>query len=335
MGFISASSISSPSFTQFSPLSLSPGLVSLKPRYRVKNRKFESRESNESRKKIVPIRGCFGFSGVNGSIVSSNQYEDERKVVSESPRLGTEANELVASSPCSAKTRESVIQFVSKPLVYALFCIAIGFSPIHSFQAPALAVPFLSDVIWKKKKETVREKEVVFKSVDHEFSGYTRRLLETVSVLLKSVDKARKENGDAAEVVATALQAVKVEKEKLQKEIMSGLYSDMRRLRKERDLLMKRADGIVDEALRLKKESEKLLIKGAKEKVEKLEERVDVIESEYNKIWERIDEIDDIILKKETTTLSFGVRELIFIERECVELVKSFNRGMKQKSFQR
>lgn len=333
MDFISASSVSSPFITQLSPLSLRSGIVSLKPRYRVKNRKFGSRESKESRK-IVPIRGCFGFSGVNGRFLRSNQSEYGSEAVSESLRLCGEGNELVPSSGYNAYARESVIQFVSKPLVYALFCITIGFSPIRSFQAPALAVPFVSDVIWKKKKEKVREKEVVLKTVDHEFSDYTRRLLETVSVLLKTIDKVRKENGDVAEV-GTALDAIKVEKEKLQKEIMSGLYRDMRRLRKERDVLMKRADGIVDEALRLKKESEKLLRKGAREKVEKLEESVDIMESEYNKIWERIDENDDITLKQETTTLSFGVRELIFIERECVELVKSFNQEMNQKSFER
>ncbi|EOA33079.1 hypothetical protein CARUB_v10016416mg [Capsella rubella] len=326
MDFVSASSISSPFLTQLSPISLGSGIVSLKPRFRVKNRKFGSRESKKSWK-IVPIRGCFGFSAVNGSFLRSKQSDYESEAASESLSLCGEANELLPSS----ETRESVFQFVSRPLVYALFCIAIGFSPIRSFQAPALAVPFVSDVIWKKKKETVREKEVVLKTVDHEFSEYTRRLLETVSGLLKTIDKVKKENGDIAEV-GTALDAVKGDKEKLQKEIMSGLYRDMRRLRKERDVLMKRADGIVDEALRLKKVSENLLRKGAREKVEKLEESVDVMETEYNKIWERIDEIDDIILKKETTTLSFGVRELIFIERECVELVKTFNREVNQKS---
>jgi len=332
MDFISASSLSSPFSTQLSPIYLSSGIVSLKPRHRVKNRNFGSRESNNKSRKIVPIRGCFGFSG---SFLRSKQSDYGSEAVSESLRLCGEGNELVLSSEYnSAKTRESVIQFVTKPLVYALFCIAIGLSPIRSFQAPALAVPFVSDVIWKKKKERVREKEVVLKAVDHEFSDYTRRLLETVSVLLKTIEIVRKENGDVAEVGA-ALDAVKVEKEKLQKEIMSGLYRDMRRLRKERDLLMKRADKIVDEALSLKKQSEKLLRKGAREKMEKLEESVDIMESEYNKIWERIDEIDDIILKKETTTLSFGVRELIFIERECVELVKSFNRELNQKSFER
>ncbi|KAJ4892859.1 FtsH extracellular protease family [Raphanus sativus] len=289
MDFISATS--SPVFTQLSPLSLSPGLVSLNLKYRVKHRVFGSRESNKSRK-IAPVRGCYGLPGVHGSFASSNHSKDGSKVVSSS-------------------TRESVIQFVSKPLVYALFCIAIGFAPVQSFQAPALAVPFLSDVIRKRKKETLIEKEVVLKSIDHEFSGYTRRLLETVSVLLKSVEKVRKGDGDVAEV-GKALDAVKAEKEKLENEIMSGLYSDLSRFKKEREVLMDRADGIVEDRERV--------------------ESVDVVESEYNKIWERIDEIDDAVLKRETTTLSFGVRELMSIERECVELVKSFNREMKKKS---
>ncbi|KAF3606914.1 hypothetical protein DY000_02051504 [Brassica cretica] len=306
MDFISASS--SPVFTRLSPLSLSPGLVSLNLRYRVKNRVSGSRESIKSRR-IVAVRGCLGFA-------RSSQSEAHVR-----------SRELVYS----VKRRESVIQFVSKPLVYALFCIAIGFSPVHSFQAPALALPFISDVIRKRKKETLIEKEVVLKSIDLEFSGYTRRLLETVSILLKRVENVRKENGDAAEVGA-ALDAVKEEKEKLEKEIMSGLYSDLGRFRKEREVLMERADGIVEEVLRLKKESERLLGKGDREKAERLEERVGVMEREYNKIWERVDEIDDTVLKRETTTLSFGVRELMFIERECVELVKSFNREMKPKN---
>lgn len=68
-----------------------------------------------------------------------------------------------------------------------------------------------------------------------------------------------------------------------------------------------------------------MLGKGDREKAERLEECVDVMEREYNKIWERIDEIDDMVLKREMMILSFGVREFMFIERECVELVKSFN----------
>ncbi|XP_010558735.1 PREDICTED: probable inactive ATP-dependent zinc metalloprotease FTSHI 5, chloroplastic [Tarenaya hassleriana] len=332
MGFVSASSITSLLSTQCSPPHLNPSFVGFKPRYRVKTRKSGSRESEKS-KKILPVRGSFGPFAFYGVSKGSKHPAGTSNGVSEWPRLLEAGNGFASSSGCGAKSKESVIQFVSKPLVYALFCIAIGFSPIRSFQPPALAISFVSDVIWKNKKETVREKEVVLKRVDHEFSGYTRRLLETVSGLLQSIEKVKRENGDVAEV-GMALEAVKEDNEKLQKEIMSGMYRDVKGLRKEKDALMRRAAGIIDEALKVKKESERLLAKGEKERLKKLEERVDIMESQYGKIWEIIDEIDDTILKKETVTLSFGIRELIFIERECEELVKAFNRKMKQKKLE-
>ncbi|KAL4354390.1 hypothetical protein GQ457_06G018340 [Hibiscus cannabinus] len=56
--------------------------------------------------------------------------------------------------------------------------------------------------------------------------------------------------------------------------------------------------------------------------MEKLEEGIEKMEEEYNGIWERIGEIEDEILRRKTTSLSIGVRELCFIERECEELVQ-------------
>ncbi|CAA2987215.1 probable inactive ATP-dependent zinc metalloprotease FTSHI 5, chloroplastic [Olea europaea subsp. europaea] len=39
-------------------------------------------------------------------------------------------------------------------------------------------------------------------------------------------------------------------------------------------------------------------------------------DSEYNEIWERIEEIEDSIVRKQTLALSIGARELLFIKRE-------------------
>lgn len=183
------------------------------------------------------------------------------------------------------------------------------------------------------------EKEGTLRKNEHEFSDYTRRLLEVVSGLLKRVEEVRNGNGDVREV-GEMLKAVKVKKEALQGEIMGGLYSELRELKREKDELEKRAEEIVDKATKVEREKGKLVGgkvgkgkgKGKrKDTVEKVEEEVERMEVEYSGIWERIGEIEDEILRSETTALSIGVRELCFIERECEALVQRFNSEMKRK----
>lgn len=55
-------------------------------------------------------------------------------------------------------------------------------------------------------------------------------------------------------------------------------------------------------------------------------------DSEYNEIWERIEEIEDSIVRKQTLALSIGARELLFIKRECEE---GFLRETRQRNIQR
>lgn len=211
-----------------------------------------------------------------------------------------------------------------------MFCIAIGLSPVRSFQASAIASP-LASILTLDKKVKMKEEEVVLKNKDHEYSEYTRKLLETVSVLLRSIEGVRRGSGDVKEV-ELALKAVKMKKEELQEGIMGGLYGELRELRKEKEGLVKRADEIVDLAPKVRRESEKLAGKGEKERMEKLEESMRIMEEEYSRIWGRVGEIEDRILRKETMALSVGVRELCFIERECEGLVQKFNREMKWKN---
>ena len=70
-------------------------------------------------------------------------------------------------------------------------------------------------------------------------------------------------------------------------------------------------------------------------RMKELEESVGVMEDEYNGVWERVGEIEDRISREETVALSYGVREINFIERECEQLVERFKREIKNKDFKR
>ncbi|KAL4637644.1 hypothetical protein ACB092_03G091900 [Castanea dentata] len=230
---------------------------------------------------------------------------------------------------------KSVLQCIAKPIVYSLFCILIGFFPFRGLRVCAIAAPVATEVRIDKK-QNVKEGLSSVSSKGHEYSEYTQRLLETASVLLRSIEEVRRGNGEIKEVEA-AWEAVKLKKEELQKGIMSELYAELRELRREKQGFEKRGDQIVDEVVKAKNEHERLVRKAEKEKkkervgVERLEESLRGLEEEYNVVWERIGDIEDQMARKETVAMSFGVRELCFIERECEQLVGRFTREMRQK----
>lgn len=234
---------------------------------------------------------------------------------------------------------KSVLQCVAKPIVYSLFCILIGFFPIRGLRVCAIAAPVATEVRIDKK-QNVKEGLSSVSSEGHEYSEYTRRFLETVSVLLRSIEEVRSGNGEIKEV-EVAWEAVKLKKEELQKGIMSELYAELRELRREKQGFEKRGDQIVDEVVKAKNEHERLVRKAEKEKkkervgVERLEESLRGLEEEYNVVWERIGDIEDQMARKETVAMSFGVRELCFIERECEQLVGRLTREMRQKGTDR
>ncbi|KAL2325332.1 hypothetical protein Fmac_024390 [Flemingia macrophylla] len=233
------------------------------------------------------------------------------------------------STPSADDASDDGVLF--KHLVRALFCFAVGVSALGAFHAPppalAIAVP------WTFSRKRGAEKE---KAKGHEYSDCTDRLLETVSFLLKAVDEARKGNGDASEVEA-ALQAVKSKKEELRKEIIGRLYPELKKLRSERKALWKRSGDVVGEILKAMTEYDKLNAKVANEKekarMKELEQSVEGMEDEYNGLWERVGEIEDLISREETVALSYGVREINFIERECEQLVERFKQEIRQKDF--
>lgn len=196
---------------------------------------------------------------------------------------------------------------------------------------PAIAATVASEVKLDNKGREI-ETKVVFKDKDHEYADYTRRLLETVSNLLKTVEEVRGGNGDVKKA-KLALKAVKMRKEELQDEIMSGMYTELRELRLKKEKLVKRVGKIIDEVLMVQTEIESL--KGEKVGAEELLDMIGTMEREYDELWERVGEIDDKILRRETVAMSIGVRELCFIERECEELVKRFSREMRRRSIER
>lgn len=220
----------------------------------------------------------------------------------------------------------------------ALFCFAVGVSALGAFRVPPAtaiaAAPVSNDVVPAKKRAN---KE---KAKSHEYAECTEKLLETVSGLLRSVENVRNGTGGMNEVEA-ALKAVKTKKEEMRKEINGRLYPQLRVLRRDRGVLVNRAGEIIDEILSAKGEYEKLkrkkmeLDEKEKARVERIEERVGELEDEYNGIWEKVGEIEDVISRKETVALSYGVREINFIERECEQMVERFKREMRHKDMER
>ncbi|KAJ4720911.1 ATP-dependent zinc metalloprotease FtsH [Melia azedarach] len=277
-----------------------------------------SSKSPKKPAKFFPLaRGLFKFSSL-GASATSQCYVEEEKSVAEASGIAKGKTESVSS--------------VTRTIVYAVFCIAISFSPFIEFKVPAVAAPVATEVNLNRKgkvKEKEGENELILKSKDHEYSDYTRRLLETVSSLLRTVEEVRRGNGDVNSL-KSALKVVKVRKENLQDEIMSGMYTEVREMRREIKVLVKRGNRIVNEVLKIQRQCED----AEEEKRSELLERLGRLEREYEEVWERVGETEDQILRKETVALSVGVRELCFIERECEELVKRLSQEMRRKNIE-
>lgn len=231
--------------------------------------------------------------------------------------------------------------YIGKSLVFAVFYVVLAFfCPIGRFCLPpaVAATSVASESFRKTKKGTEKELELS----EHEYSHFTRRLLKTVSGLLKKIEEVRNSKKDESGVVEEALKEVKMCKKELQDEIMKGLYAELRILRTEKGALAQRSKELLDGVLKVNREEESLRRKaksgqgeGVQEMIAKVEEEMRSSEMEYNAIWEKIGEIDDHIFRRETMALSIGVRELSFIERECEQLVEACLREMRQRNINR
>ncbi|KVH95811.1 AAA+ ATPase domain-containing protein [Cynara cardunculus var. scolymus] len=231
-----------------------------------------------------------------------------------------------------------IITQISKPIAFTVFWIVIGLCPSGGFyQKPAIAAPVTSESLKTNRRKS---KQRVSNWKDHEFSEYTRRLLETVSGLVRVIEEVRSANGDL-ENVEVALKDVKLKKKELQDEIMSGLYAELRELRGNKLELDRKSGEILDSMMKSKRERDMILEKGGKmeareqTQVAELDEMISNKEKEFYGISEEIGEIEDKMLRRETMALSIGVRELCFIERESMVLVENFIRKMKQKDTDR
>ncbi|PIA61144.1 hypothetical protein AQUCO_00300576v1 [Aquilegia coerulea] len=227
---------------------------------------------------------------------------------------------------------DNVFNCIRNSIVLTVFCIVVSFFPVKLLQKPAIAIPFVG-LLSREKKETKEES----KWKEHEFAGYTKRLLETVSVLLKSIEDVRSSKGNMNDV-KKALKVVELKKSEFQEEIRSALNAELEVMVKERKALVKRSEEIVDLVSTYQSEHEKLL-KNVREgdevdngPIERLEEKMNVAEKEYDEIWEKVGEIEDKILRRETLSFSVGIRELCFIERESQLLVENFNHEIKHRN---
>lgn len=216
--------------------------------------------------------------------------------------------------------------------MFTLFWIVIGLCPFRGFQVPAIASPPVATEVTQRKKNKQKYEETNLKG--HEYSDYTRKLLETVSGLLRAIEEVNSGNGDINSVEA-ALKEVKLKRKGLQEEIMSGLYTELKVLKAEKELLLDRSDVIVAYVSKAKREQERLLSENeekAKDRMVKLEEDMRRGEREYNAIWDKVGQIEDKISKRETMALSIGVREISSIQRECELLVETFTRKLRRKN---
>lgn len=235
--------------------------------------------------------------------------------------------------------KDSFLGSVSKSVVFTLFWIVIGLCPIRGHQPPAVALPAISELLWRKKGKIAKEEPQLVSWKDHEYSGYTRSLLERVSGVLRVMEAVRAGERDI-EDLEVALKEVISKRNELQDEIMDGLHVEVKKLNREKGELIERADKVLDSVLNAKRDQDKLLVRlrvsrggdrdqGLREAIDRLVEELDSAEKEYNSLQEKVGEIEDKIFRRETMALSFGVRELSSITRECELLVRRFTQEIR------
>ncbi|XP_043689057.1 probable inactive ATP-dependent zinc metalloprotease FTSHI 5, chloroplastic [Telopea speciosissima] len=239
-------------------------------------------------------------------------------------------NYIGASEPkVEDKSERNLLDSIRKLIVLALCCIAFGLLPFNTLQVPAVAAAApVVGVATKKETRTKKEKE-------HEYSDYTRKLLEVVSKLLRRIEEVRSSKADMKEV-KKALREVKLKKEEMQDRILEELNAELKEMRNEKKRLVKRSDMIIDSVTKARRELAKLSSKlsdgeEVKEQMERLEMDMSAAEKEYSEIWEKVGEIEDRIVRRETMAFSIGIRELSFIDRESELLVKNFEHELKHR----
>lgn len=218
---------------------------------------------------------------------------------------------------------ENALSRFAKPLAACtLFWLAIGLCPIRPLQLPSLAA--------------VSAETTDVSNYDKDYSNYTQKMVESVVKLRRTVRKVWSGNGDVKEV-ETALGEVKSKRKEFQEAIENEMEVELDALREELEALNDRAEMVNESMERARSESQTLLADGeGSEKVKlslaKAEEVLGKTGEEYDGIWKRIGETEELISKKEFMAFTVCARQLQFLERESTLLVDNFTREMRQKN---
>jgi hypothetical protein len=167
-------------------------------------------------------------------------------------------------------------------------------------------------------------------------------VVETVPSLLRTIEEVRKGNGDIEDVNG-ALEFVKLKRDEMEREILERMHPVLMDLKEELRLLQIKEGEISWQMAEVNREYRKLMgwemdmkdnvVNELEKKV--LDKRMVELEKKWNEILVKIDEMEDVISRKETVALSYGVLEICFIEKECENLVERFKQEIKQKKIER
>ncbi|KAL0928493.1 hypothetical protein M5K25_000377 [Dendrobium thyrsiflorum] len=240
------------------------------------------------------------------------------------PRLSLSSPSFLSPQPHKPPTNIgiSVLDGACKTVALVIFMAVVSFFPIPAARLrPALAATAVSEKSEKGENLT-----------DHEFSGFTRRLLSVVSVLLRRIEDVKSGKGDM-DGVKKALKEVKASRKKIQDEVIANLNAELKELRRVNRELTQRSEEVLNLARAAMKERDSLADSSendqeTKGRVEELERNIWDLEKEYNDLLMKVGEIEDRMMRRETLTYSIAVRELSFIEQESELLVQRFGRRM-------
>ena len=279
---------------------------------------------NASQKPKTQIRNAVKFVPFSESLIPTRRKNENDPVLS---------------------SADNVLDEITKRVLLTVFCFVVGLCSFGGLSRPrvVLAAPVATEVVKKSKKSKGKEKELrkvkesekVLKPVKGDYySDYTKRLLEIVSGLLRSIKEVELGKGDVRDV-KTWLKKVKLKKQELQDELLRKFDEELDIWKEEVDVLTRKSDKVLDKVMSARKERESLEDENAKEQIMKLEEEMSIGEKEYNEIMDQIDEIEDNLSMKEALLFHVAVREISYIERECQLLVENFNRNLRLKNIDR
>ncbi|KAJ3708584.1 hypothetical protein LUZ61_012289 [Rhynchospora tenuis] len=236
----------------------------------------------------------------------------------------------------------SILYHARKPFAIMLFSIALSLTPNPFFKGYAFANPAMvtSRNNVKSKKENSLN--------DHEFSVYTERLLDCVPILHKRIKEVIEEKGGMG-LVQEALKEVKKRGNEIQKEILHNLWNELEQLGNEKVECLTKAEMMLEKVLPVREELGKLVrrekarageSKGEvavteTQRIVELERRLEGLEREFSGLIAKAEDLNQKIEMRERFTISVGMRELLFVERECEELVGKLNQSLKQKELDR